>query len=89
MQYARFHIRANELRSALLLLSKLDFVGINVTVPHKIAAFRQVDELHDSARRCGALNTIKIETAHSAVATAKGDGRFALNSRSIYAICAS
>src|SRR5207253_3274137 len=31
------------------------------------------DELHDSARRCGALNTIKIETAHSAVATAKGD----------------
>ncbi len=71
MQYARFHIRANELRSALLLLSKLDFVGINVTVPHKIAAFRQVDELHDSARRCGALNTIKIETAHSAVATAK------------------
>ena len=75
MQYARFHIRANELRSALLLLSKLDFVGINVTVPHKIAAFRQVDELHDSARRCGALNTIKIETAHSAVATAKGDQR--------------
>src|SRR5436309_12273594 len=44
MQYARFHIRANELRSALLLLSKLDFVGINVTVPHKIAAFGQVDE---------------------------------------------
>src|SRR5207247_135457 len=75
MQYARFHIRANELRSALLLLRRLDFIGVNLTVPHKIAAFTQVDELHESARRCGALNTIKIETAHSAVATAKGDQR--------------
>jgi len=34
MQYARFHIRANELRSALLLLPKLDFVGINVYRPN-------------------------------------------------------
>src|SRR6476469_10314715 len=53
MQYARFHIRANELRSALSFLRKLDFVGINVTVPHKIAAAGQVDELDESARRCG------------------------------------
>jgi shikimate 5-dehydrogenase len=37
MQYARFHIRANELRSALRFIRELDFVGINLTVPHKIA----------------------------------------------------
>src|SRR6476646_9637634 len=43
-QYARFHIRANELRSALLFLRRLDFVGINITVPHKIAAFTQIDD---------------------------------------------
>src|SRR5690242_12811415 len=49
MQYARFHIRPNELRSALLLLRKLDFVGINVTVPHKIAAVAQIDDADESA----------------------------------------
>ncbi|HEX4697667.1 MAG TPA: shikimate dehydrogenase [Candidatus Udaeobacter sp.] len=69
MQYGRFHIRANELRSALSFLRKLDFIGINVTVPHKIAAAGQVDELDESARRCGAVNTIKIDATHSAVAT--------------------
>lgn len=65
MQYARFHVRANELRSALSFLRKLDFVGINVTVPHKIAAAGQVDELDESARRCGAVNTIKLDTAQT------------------------
>ena len=61
IQYARFHIRGNELRSALSFLRKLDFIGINLTVPHKIAATGQVDQLDESARRCGAVNTIKIE----------------------------
>jgi shikimate dehydrogenase len=71
MQYARFHIRGNELRSALSFLRKLDFVGINRTVPHKIAATGQVDQLDESARRCGAVNTIKIDAAHSTAATGK------------------
>jgi shikimate dehydrogenase len=58
MQYARFHIRANELRSALRFLRELDFVGINLTVPHKIAALRQIDVADESASRCGAVNTV-------------------------------
>src|SRR4030095_16591717 len=60
MQYARFHIRANELRSALRLLRKLNFIGINLTVPHKIAAFAQVDEPGESATRAGAVNTVRV-----------------------------
>src|SRR6266540_3238912 len=51
MQYARFHIRANELRSALLFLRRLHFIGVNLTVPHKIAAFTQIDEADESAMR--------------------------------------
>jgi shikimate dehydrogenase len=58
MQYARFHIRANELRSALLFLRRLHFIGVNLTVPHKIAAFTQIDEADASATRAGAVNTI-------------------------------
>ena len=71
MQYARFHIRGNELRSALSFLRKLDFLGINLTVPHKIAAAGQVDQLDESARRCGAVNTIKIHAEYTTTATEK------------------
>jgi shikimate dehydrogenase len=70
MQYARFHIRPNELRSALRFLRELDFVGINLTVPHKIAGLTQIDVADESASRCGAVNTINVNTAHGAVATA-------------------
>src|SRR5512132_4674900 len=60
MQYARFHIRANDLRSALHFLRALDFVGINLTVPHKIAGLTQIDVADESASRCGAVNTVHL-----------------------------
>jgi shikimate dehydrogenase len=66
MQYARFHIRQNELRAALRFLRNLDFIGVNLTVPHKIAALAQVDEVSESARRIGAVNTIKIDVVGEA-----------------------
>jgi shikimate dehydrogenase len=58
MQYARFHIRATELRSALRFVRELDFVGINLTVPHKIAGLMQLDVADESASHCGAVNTV-------------------------------
>src|SRR5438270_12599208 len=63
MQYARFQISANELQSALDLIRELNFVGVNLTTPHKIAACQFVDEVDDNARRIGAINTIKIDNA--------------------------
>ena len=60
MQYARFHIRAKELRSALRFLRELDFVGINLTVPHKITGLAQIDAADESATRCGAVNTVRL-----------------------------
>ena len=61
MQYALFHIRGNELRSALHVLAKLDLIGVNLTVPHKIGALRLMDDVDESARRIGAVNTVKID----------------------------
>lgn len=61
MQYARFHIRPNELASALAFISKLDFIGINLTLPHKIDAVGLVDERDEDGKRIGAVNTIKID----------------------------
>ena len=37
-----------------------DFVGINLTVPHKIAGTAQIDAADESASRCGAVNTLRL-----------------------------
>jgi shikimate dehydrogenase len=63
MQYARFQISPDELQSALDLIRELNFVGMNLTTPHKIAAFKLMDEIDDNARRIGAINTIKVDNA--------------------------
>lgn len=73
MQYARFHILPNELPEALNLVRQLNFVGVNLTVPHKIAVLDRVDDVDPDARRIGAVNTISF-----AGKTARGfntDGR--------------
>ncbi|MEY2529530.1 MAG: shikimate dehydrogenase [Verrucomicrobiota bacterium] len=61
MQYARFEIAPDELKPALELLAELDFTGLNLTVPHKVAALAFVHEVDDAAREIGAINTIKCE----------------------------
>lgn len=73
-QYARFHIRANELRSALRFLRNLDFVGVNLTVPHKIAGFAQIDEADESASRAGAVNTIRVRDKKLVGSNTDGEG---------------
>jgi shikimate dehydrogenase len=74
MQYAHFHIRRNELRSALRFLRNLDFVGVNLTVPHKIAGFAQIDEADESASRAGAVNTIRLHDKRLVGSNTDGEG---------------
>jgi len=74
MQYVRFHIRANELRPALRFLRELDFIGVNLTVPHKIAAFAQTDEADESASRAGAVNTIRLRDKRLIASNTDGEG---------------
>jgi shikimate dehydrogenase len=73
-QYARFHIRPNELRSALRFLRNLDFVGVNLTVPHKIAGLAQIDEADESASRAGAVNTICLRDKKLIGSNTDGEG---------------
>ncbi len=60
MRYARFHIVPNELGDALKKMGELDFVGLNLTVPHKVQAVTLLQELDENARRAGAVNVIAI-----------------------------
>src|SRR5438477_4436420 len=63
IQYARFQISPDELQSALDLIRELNFVGVNLTTPHKIVASELMDEIDENVRRIGATNTVKIDNA--------------------------
>src|SRR5438270_6144713 len=51
LQYGRFHIAPNELREAIALLRTQDFVGVNLTIPHKITALQFLDAAEASVKR--------------------------------------
>jgi shikimate dehydrogenase len=61
IQYARFHILPDELREAIDLIRKLEFVGLNLTIPHKIAAVGLLDAAEENVKRIGAANVIKVD----------------------------
>ena len=58
--YVPLPVRPEDLELAFRALPRLGFRGWNVTVPHKEAACRLVDELDPSARRIGAVNTVLV-----------------------------
>ncbi|PZR76436.1 MAG: shikimate dehydrogenase [Chthoniobacterales bacterium] len=60
-RYARFQIGPEELQPALELIRRLNFVGINLTLPHKAAALSLLDGVDDGARKTGAVNTVLVE----------------------------
>jgi shikimate dehydrogenase len=62
MQYARFHILLSDLREGFDWLRELEFVGVNLTIPHKIAALELLDSADDNVKRIGAVNVIKVES---------------------------
>src|SRR2546423_12229095 len=53
MQYARFQISPNELRGAIDLVRKLEFIGVNLTIPHKIAALDMGGLANGNGKRSG------------------------------------
>jgi len=59
-RYCRLHIRANELEAALRLLSRENFIGTNITLPHKAAALSLMDEVDEHARKIGVVNTVVV-----------------------------
>ena len=60
-QYVRFHILPQELETALRFVPKLNFIGVNLTAPHKSAAHVLMDTLDERAQRIGAINTVSID----------------------------
>jgi shikimate dehydrogenase len=51
------------LRAAIAGAQAMNFAGLNLTVPHKLLAVDMVDALDASAKKWGAVNTIKFESS--------------------------
>lgn len=58
--YVPLHVRPENLEAALRGLVALEFVGANVTIPHKERAAELVDECTPTAAAIGAVNTITV-----------------------------
>lgn len=61
-RYLACDVRPEELAEAIRGARAMGWVGLNLTVPHKSLAVPLVDQLDDSAREWGAVNTIRFET---------------------------
>jgi shikimate dehydrogenase len=64
-RYLAFEVAPENLRAAIEGAKAMNFAGFNLTVPHKLLALDLVDELTDSAKKWGAVNTIKFEADSS------------------------
>ena len=60
-RYLAFEVHPENLRSAIAGAKAMNFIGLNLTVPHKLLALELVDVLDESARKWGAVNTIRFE----------------------------
>ncbi len=62
-EYVKHPCSPSDFEFFLNNLTAEGFVGGNVTIPHKEAAFQFVDVLHPSAKALGAVNTIWLENS--------------------------
>ena len=60
-RYLAFDVDPDNLRAAIQGARAMNFVGLNLTVPHKLLAVQMVDLLDESAKTWGAVNTIRFE----------------------------
>ncbi len=60
-RYLAFEVHPDDLPTAIEGAKKMGFLGINLTLPHKLLALDLVDVLDESARSWGSVNTIRFE----------------------------
>jgi shikimate dehydrogenase len=60
-RYLAFDVHPDHLPKALDGARAMRFVGLNLTVPHKLLALKLVDVLDDTAQKWGAVNTVRFE----------------------------
>jgi shikimate dehydrogenase len=60
-RYLAFEVRLDNLLAALQGAKAMGFIGVNLTVPHKLWALELVDVVNQQARSWGSVNTVRFE----------------------------
>ena len=58
IRYAKIECAPEQLSEAIDLARRAEFIGLNLTIPHKLEALKLCTELDDTARQLGAVNTL-------------------------------
>ena len=56
--YMPFKVRKEELKEFIKNLREFDFKGSSITIPHKVNITKCIDEIDETAKKIGAVNTI-------------------------------
>ncbi len=72
--YVAMDIGEDDLEDVLRVLPRAGFRGVNVTIPHKIAALEIADEPSDRAQRIGAANLLVFEDGRILADNTDGEG---------------
>ncbi len=72
--YEAFHVKAEKLESAVEGFRALEIQGVNVTIPHKVKIMQYLDEIEKTAKKLGAINTIKNENGYLKAKNTDGEG---------------
>jgi len=59
--YMPIEVIHEDLETVVKGISKMNFEGFNVTIPHKIEIMKYLDEIDEYAKCIGAVNTVKIK----------------------------
>lgn len=57
--YIAFRVPISELKESIDSLRAIKVSGFNVTIPHKVSVIKYLDELDSTAKKAGAVNTVK------------------------------
>ena len=60
-RYIRLEVEPGQIPQAFERMRALGFIGCNVTVPHKLTALENCDEVDPAARAMGAVNTVRFD----------------------------
>jgi len=63
-RYVTMEVAPAKLGAAVKGLKALGFRGFNLTIPHKVAVLKHLDELTPAAQLIGAVNTVAIRDGH-------------------------
>lgn len=59
--YVAFHVQPEDIEKLIISSKTLNIAGLNVTIPHKTTVMPYLDEIDETAKKIGAVNTIQFK----------------------------